>query len=426
MPAVDAEAGAITRPQECPFSEVRKGFTAFADGDVIMAKITPCMENGKAAIGRGLTNGLGFGSTEFHVLRPMETVAAEWVYYFIRQESFRKQAESEMTGSVGQKRVPVDFLSESEIPLPPLPEQRRIVEKVEALLARVNAARARLARAPALLKAFRQAILSAACSAKLTEEWRHANGVAEEWPTRPLQEVIEDLGQGWSPKCDITPVSAEDEWGVIKTTAVQAMAFLEDENKGLPKALSPRKDLELKAGDLLITRAGPRARAGVSCFVRAVRPRLIVCDKVYRFRVDRALAHAEFIELVLNAPAMVQTIDTIKTGTSESGMNLTQAKFLALEFILPSLSEQHEIVRRVGTLFGLADTIEARVAAAQKRADALTQAILAKAFRGELVPTEAALAHAQGRAYESAGGMLSRLMEKREVKAVGGRREKRG
>src|SRR5687768_9104535 len=110
MPAVDADAGAILTPQRRPFAEVRKGFTAFRDGDVILAKITPCFENGKAAIVRQMVNGLGFGSTEFHVLRPTSAALAEYLYHFVRQESFRREGESEMTGSVGQKRVPAEFV----------------------------------------------------------------------------------------------------------------------------------------------------------------------------------------------------------------------------------------------------------------------------------------------------------------------------
>src|SRR5262249_4048318 len=112
MPAVDAERGEITHPQLRPFSDVRRGFTAFREDDVIMAKITPCMENGKAAIARNLREGFGYGSTEFHVLRPKEGILSEFIYHFIRQESYRRLAESEMTGSVGQKRVPVSFLEQ--------------------------------------------------------------------------------------------------------------------------------------------------------------------------------------------------------------------------------------------------------------------------------------------------------------------------
>ena len=124
MPAVDAESGAITAPQERPFAKVRSGFTSFRDDDVIVAKITPCMENGKAAIARSLANGFGFGSTEFHVLRPIGAMIPEYVYHFVRQKSFRKKAESNMSGSVGQKRVPADFVKSADLPVPPLAEQK--------------------------------------------------------------------------------------------------------------------------------------------------------------------------------------------------------------------------------------------------------------------------------------------------------------
>ncbi|HMP02942.1 MAG TPA: restriction endonuclease subunit S [Gemmatales bacterium] len=410
MPAVDAEQGAITRPINRRFSEVRKGFTAFCNEDVIIAKITPCMENGKAAVARRLTNGLGFGSTEFHVLRSNGAIVPEYAFYFIRQESFRRKAEREMTGSVGQKRVPASFLESVEVPLPPLAEQRRIVAQVEALLARVNAARQRLAKAPALLKRFRQSVLAAACSGRLTAGWR---GHEQEWRAAPLREAVVALDQGWSPKCELEPSSSPAVWAVMKTTAIQPLDFWEHENKRLPDGLNPREDLQLKAGDLLITRAGPRVRAGVACFVESVRPRLMLCDKAYRFRVQERTVHPKFVAFALNAPAMLETLDSLKTGTSDSGTNLTQQKFLDLELDFPPLAEQHEIVRRVEALFKLADAIEKRVAAATARADKLTQAILAKAFRGELVPTEADLARREGRDYEPASVLLERIKAER-------------
>jgi type I restriction enzyme S subunit len=172
MSAVDAESGTISLPEERPYGEVRKGYTAFAEGDVIFAKITPCMENGKCTVARGLTNGLGFGSTEFHVLRPRELVLPDYLFHFLRQPCFRDSAAGHLTGNVGQQRLPASFLESAELPLPPLPEQRCIVAKVEELLARVTSAKARLATAKAALARFRQAVLTAACSGGLTEDWR--------------------------------------------------------------------------------------------------------------------------------------------------------------------------------------------------------------------------------------------------------------
>ncbi|RQQ24573.1 restriction endonuclease subunit S [Burkholderia stagnalis] len=128
MAAIDELSGAIRDRQVRPFAEVRKGYTHFKNGDVLFAKITPCMENGKAAVASDLVGGLGFGSTEFHVLRAKEMVLPEWLFYFVRRPSFRSEAKRNFTGTAGQQRVPTTFLSSVMIPVPPLDEQRRIVD----------------------------------------------------------------------------------------------------------------------------------------------------------------------------------------------------------------------------------------------------------------------------------------------------------
>jgi type I restriction enzyme S subunit len=120
-------AGMIIRP----FREIAKGYTPFADNDVIVAKITPCMENGKCAIGRRLSSGVAFGSTEFHVLRATKRVIPEWLFYFWRFPPTRQLAAVNMTGSAGQKRVPASFLETADIPLPEVSEQRRIAAQLE-------------------------------------------------------------------------------------------------------------------------------------------------------------------------------------------------------------------------------------------------------------------------------------------------------
>ncbi len=128
MSAVDEYGGIINKPETRTFTEVAKGYTSFRERDVLFAKVTPCMENGKAAIARNLENGLGFGSTEFHVLRPSEAVLPEYVFSFVRQKAFRDRAASALVGTGGLQRVPPDFLSRVKIPLPTLPEQQRIVD----------------------------------------------------------------------------------------------------------------------------------------------------------------------------------------------------------------------------------------------------------------------------------------------------------
>ena len=138
MAAVDEVTGTIAVPEVKPFGDVRKGFTPFVEGDVIFAKITPCMQNGKSAVANSLVNGLGFGSTEFHVLRPGPDVLAEWLWYIVRQKTFREEAQRHFRGSAGQQRVPAIFVEQTEIPLPSLEQQRRVVNRLHGCQERVN------------------------------------------------------------------------------------------------------------------------------------------------------------------------------------------------------------------------------------------------------------------------------------------------
>ena len=116
------------------YSEVKKGFTYFRDNDVLFAKITPCMENGKGGIATKLRNGIGFGSTEFHVLRPINLISnSYWIYYLTTFKSFRKYAEKKMTGSAGQKRVPVSFFDNIYVNLPPIDLQNQFAAFVQQI-----------------------------------------------------------------------------------------------------------------------------------------------------------------------------------------------------------------------------------------------------------------------------------------------------
>ena len=134
------EDGRIDTSQIRKYCDVKKGFTNFQENDILFAKITPCMENGKGAIARGLKNGIGAGSTEFHIMRPnFEKITSEWLYYLTSWPVFRKECEKNMTGSAGQKRVPKLFLENYNIKIPSLDEQRRIaavLNKVSGLIAK--------------------------------------------------------------------------------------------------------------------------------------------------------------------------------------------------------------------------------------------------------------------------------------------------
>ena len=449
MPAVDAEKGAITAAHERPFSEVRRGFTSFQDDDVIMAKITPCMENGKAAITRGLVNGLGFGSTEFHVLRSTGAVLPEFVYHFIRQECFRRDAEAEMTGSVGQKRVPVSFLEGIELPLPPLTEQERIVEKIDQILACVNAARERLTRAPVIVKRFRQAVLAAACCGRLTADYRekHSDLGSVSALLQQMHKSHEELpgrrGNAAEPTDGVHDLTAEEipsSWGIEElkflcepgrpitygilkpgphqpdgVPYIRVADFpgnrlsLQGIRKTTHKIAEEYRRSTLKAGDVLLSIRGTVGRV---CRVPLELAGANITQDTARIAVHSAML-AEYVEIYLQSRRTQKRFEAAMKGVAVRGINIGDVR--AVQVAVPQKAEQIEIVRRVEALFKLASAIEQRIAVAMVRADKLTQAILARAFRGELVPTEAELARREGRSYEPASELLERIRAQRRA-----------
>jgi type I restriction enzyme S subunit len=184
MAAVDEKEGRIADQQLRKFAEVRKGYTHFREGDVLFAKITPCMENGKAAIARKMESGVGFGSTEFHVLRPRAQVLPEWIYYFVRRQHFRMEAKRHFTGTAGQQRVPTSFIESARIPIPPLDEQRGIVDILSRADGIVHLRHEARKKATELIPAlFLDMFGDPAANPKV-------------WPTRPLGELVAFMSGG--------------------------------------------------------------------------------------------------------------------------------------------------------------------------------------------------------------------------------------
>lgn len=169
MPAVQEESLKYAE-QKSSFGKVKKGYTKFRDKDVLFAKITPCMENGKGCIVHNLSHGIGFGSTEFHVLRCHKDVSPKFIYYFVIRRTFRAEAKNKMSGAVGQQRVPAEFLKEYSFTRPSLPEQKAIVKKIENAFAFADKAQAAITGALEQAKQLKQSILKRAFEGKLVPQ----------------------------------------------------------------------------------------------------------------------------------------------------------------------------------------------------------------------------------------------------------------
>jgi type I restriction enzyme S subunit len=328
-----------------------------------------------------------------------------------------------------------DDLYAQDIPVPPQAEQQRIVAKVEALLARVNAARQRLAKAPAILKRFRQSVLAAACSGRLTADWRERNSNSETAAAllgrltagrivlSPAIDESPELPDSWTwanphgVTTDIvdcphsTPRWAESGHLCLRTTNFRPGLLDLSEVRYVSDDTYRERVARLRPqpGDIVYSREG--GILGIACII-PLGINACLGQRMMLFRVHPACSPEYFMH-VLNSPLTTKRVQELTGGTASPHLNVGDIKEFPVP--LPPTPEQHEIGRRVEALFKLADVTEKRAAAAMARADKLTQAILAKAFRGQLVSTEAELARREGRDYEPAAALLARIKAEKQA-----------
>jgi len=196
------------------------------------------------------------------------------------------------------------------------------------------------------------------------------------WTWSTLGQEVAGMDAGWSPACLDAPSPSDDVWGVLRTTAVQPLRYVQDENKELPSKFAPRSEAEVKAGDVLFTRAGPMNRVGISCLVDSTRPKLMLSDKIIRFRPIAGRLDGRFTALCLNAGASARYLESAKSGMAASQVNISQAKLKATPIPVPPIVEQHRIVAKVDELMALCDRLEADQADAEAAHAQLVQALL--------------------------------------------------
>ena len=225
------------------YSEVKKGFTNFQNGDILFAKITPCMENGKGAIAHNMKNGIGFGSTEFHVLRPdTDKITSEWLYYLTTWKAFRKEAERNMTGSAGQKRVPKTFLEKYVVNLPDIDTQKsenKILRKVDDLI---------------FLRKQQLAKLDELVKARFVEMFGDINVNNKKWMTYPLGELC-TIVRGGSPRPIERYLGGTIPWIKIGDATTGENIYLNSTKEYIIQE-GVKKSRMIKAGSLIFANCG--------------------------------------------------------------------------------------------------------------------------------------------------------------------------
>jgi type I restriction enzyme S subunit len=426
MAAVEAGSGRIDASMVRTCGEVKKGFTYFAEGDVLFAKITPCMENGKSCVAKGLRNGVGFGSTEFHVLRPNADIDARYLYHFVADAKFRREAAHHMTGAVGQKRVPVDFLRSAEIPLPALSEQRLIVAEIEKQFSRLDEAVANLRRVKQRLLGYKQSVLEAAIAGRLggsdlvesvPRGVRGSTGAAFEesicrdrrtnWPkgtkfkepAQPDQTLNLTVPGHWAKlswEAVLAPGEGSFKRGPFGSALTKAMFVssgykvyeqycpINDDCSFVRYYITPQKFEEMKgfavqAGDFLISCSGVTLGR-----ITRVPDRFepgVINQALLRVRLNEAVMDPQFFLVVFRSPRFQSFIFDRSAGAAIPNVRGV-SDLKAIPVPVPPLAEQHRIVAEVDRRLSIARGVEAQVDANLQRAQALRQAILAKAFGG--------------------------------------------
>jgi type I restriction enzyme M protein len=306
--------------EQKPLSEVGTSYTYFRDNDVLLAKVTPCFENGKAGIARELRNGLGFGSSEFYVLRPLEQILPEYIYFCVTHSRFRESAIQKMTGTGGLQRVPRECVEAFQIPLPPLEIQKEIIAEIEGYQKVINGARAVL------------------------DNYRPHIPIKPDWPLVPISDVSIRITKGSSPTWQ----------GIEYTSSPSDILFVTSENVGQGELLldSPKyverrfNEIEpksiLKKGDVLTNIVGASiGRTAIFDIDADANVNQAVCV----IRPNFELIISKYLMTLLNSPYFIQKL--LGNSVENARANVSMGVLGGLTIPLPTLAEQQAIVAEI-------------------------------------------------------------------------------
>ena len=432
MALISSTYGVAAQSEERTWSEIKKGFTHFADGDVVMAKITPCFENAKSAVMRNLVNGVGAGTTELHVFRRgTKLILPEFVLLYVKTRGFIMRGEPRMTGSAGQKRVPREYFATTPFPLPPLAEQKRIVAKVDELMAlcdRLEAQQqeretrhAALARAslvrfaenpePSTLNLLFhpsytipptdlcKSILTLAVQGKLVSQDPNDELAKDCLLRLGLNSTVDSLNGSHVREEFLPPswkhVRFEDiavvaggvtlgrKLGNRKTVTLPYLRVANVKRGEID--LSVIKDVSiaeaeveryaLRENDLLMTEGGDWDKVGRAAIWSGQIPLCLHQNHVFRARMRTPEIMPEWFECYFNSPEGRSYFESAsKQTTNLASINMRQVRGCAVPF--PPLAEQRRIVAKVDQLMALVDELETQLAASRATAANLLFALV--------------------------------------------------
>ena len=377
------ELGGLRLDQTRELADVYNGYTYFADGDVCIAKITPCFENGKGAIAGNLTNGVAFGTTELHVLRPSPSLDARFLFYLTIAHDFRSYGESDMLGAGGQKRVPEGFLKDWRPPLPCIEVQQRIARFLDEKTARIDALIEKKQALLARLAEKRQALITRAVT----------KGLNPDVPMKPsgvdwLGDIpahwgflrLKNLARGIVDAEHKTALESDaGDYLIVRTANVRDGELMLEGAKYADQEtyLEWTKRALPEAGDVLMTREAP---AGEVCLVPA-NPRMLLGQRMVLIKLMSEIVDAEFFVFMLSG-VLKEFISVNSQGSTLPHFNMSDIGRVPV--VLPTLQEQQKITLSIRKELEGGDTLRGRIDTSMGLLVELRSTMITAAVTGQL------------------------------------------
>lgn len=402
--SLDREAKRIVLPQNLAGSNApSRARKVVREGDVLVSMTRPNL-NAVALVSHELDAQIA--STGFDVLRPI-LVDPRWIFYTVRTKAF-VDAMSELVQGALYPAVRSKDVRGFPTRLAPLPEQQRIADKLDAMLARVDACRECLDRVPDILKRFRQSVLGAATSGELTREWREARGEHVEWEPTSVAGVAAKVFDGPFGSHLKSKDYVDAGVRVVRLENIAPLRFVEEKQTYITREkYGSLTKHTLFAGDILFS-SFVDEEVRVCLLPAQLDAKAINKADCFCIRTNPQYCRPRFLMMRLACKSTFDSLDKVIHGVTRPRINLGQLKEISFE--LPSLDEQDEIVRRSSALFDLADALERHLEAAREYVERATSSSLAKAFRGELIP--------QNPSDEPAAELLGKIKAERSTAAA--------
>jgi type I restriction enzyme S subunit len=318
---------------------------------------------------------------------PSERISSDFLYWQLQYlvPEIRSRASGTTFLEISGKRF-----GQTQVVVPPLAEQEKIVETLEEQLSRLDAAAGAITAVRAKADRFRLSLLNSASRIGVSGATDEGGVSATNWPLVRLADCLEKLSsgkyaeRGWSPQCLKVAVDDEVSWGVLKTTAVQMGEYLPEHNKRLPSSLEPKVGLAVEPGDFLMTTTGPRNRCGVVCHVKTTPRNLIFSGKILRFRPKEDVLSSGWLLTVLMSPTMQKTLNELKVGTSDSSVSIGNSQVLDLTIPLPPIDDQNELLESVERGITSVSIVNQTLDELEVKLAGLRRSLLHSAFSGNL------------------------------------------